>query len=163
MVKDISETRIPNLLILFGLIFGIFYRVLCQGERNYLYLLIGILLPVLVFFPLFLFRAMGAGDIKLMAVTGAFFTLGENIKCIIIAILIGGVIALIKVLFYKELRERMRYMLAFFGNVFRYAVAGSFYGLPYVDKEDDEEVKHIGIKFSLPILLSTIIVMGGKV
>lgn len=162
MVKDISETRIPNLLILFGLISGIFYRVLCEGERNYLYILVGVLFPVLVFFPLFLFRAMGAGDIKLMAVTGMFFTIGENLKCIIIAILIGGIIALIKVLFYKELRERLHYMLSFLGNVFRYAVAGNFYGLPYVDKKD-KEVKHIGIKFSLPILLSAIIVMGGKI
>lgn len=162
MITDISKTRIPNLLILTGLISGVFYRVICQGERNYLLLLLGVVIPVILFFPLFLFRAIGAGDIKLFAVTGTFFTLRENLKCIVLAILLGGIIALVKVLFCKNLRQRMKYMFTYFGNVFKYAVAGSFYGFPYVDKEDDASVKKAGIKFSLPILLSAIIVMGGN-
>ncbi len=162
VITDLSETRIPNLLILAGLIFGVFYRVIYQGERNYILLFLGMVIPVVIFFPLFLIRAMGAGDIKLFAVTGTFFTLRENIKCIVLAIMLGGVIALVKVLFCKNLRQRMKYMFAYFGNVFKCAVAGSFYGFPYVDREDEESIKKAGIKFSLPILLSVIIVMGGN-
>lgn len=163
VITDLSVIRIPNLLIVIGLIGGIFYRVLCLGERNYWLILAGVAIPVILFFPLFMIRAMGAGDIKLLAVTGTFFTIGENIKCIVLAILLGGVIAIFKILFKRNIRERIKYLFNYLGNVFRYAVAGSFYGLPYTDKEDGNEVKNAGIRFSLPILLSAIIVMGEKV
>ncbi len=163
VITDLSETRIPNLLILFGLISGIFYRVLCLGDRNYLSLILEILFPVLIFFPLFLIRAMGAGDIKLFAVTGAFFTFRENIKCIVLAILLGGVIAFIKILIHKNIRERWKYMLSYFANVIKWAIAGQFYGMPYAEPGKTEDVKKAGIKFSLPILLGAIMVMGGRV
>ena len=155
-----SKTQIPNVIIVSGLIIGIFYRVLCMGERNYFVILLGIIIPVLLFFPLFLIRAMGAGDIKLFAVTGTFFTIGENLKCIVLAIMLGGVFALIKVLFYRNLRERLKYMFAYFRNVLQFAGTGSFCGFSYVDRENDECIKRAGIKFSLPILIAAIIVMG---
>ena len=160
VVWDLSKTQIPNVIIVSGLIIGIFYRVLCMEERNYFALLLGIIIPVLLFFPLFLIRAMGAGDIKLFAVTGTFFTIGENLKCIVLAIMLGGVFALIKVLFYRNLRERLKYMFTYFRNVLQFAGTGSFYGFPYADRENDECVKRAGIKFSLPILIAAIIVMG---
>lgn len=162
VVTDLSTTRIPNAFILSGLIIGVFYRVLCLGERNYPVILLGIIIPVLLFFPLFLIRAMGAGDIKLLAVTGAFFTIGENLKCIVLAIMIGGIFALIKVLFYRNLMERLKYMFTYFRNVLQFAYAGSFHEFVYIDREDSKSVKREGIKFSLPILIAVIIVMGEK-
>lgn len=163
VIGDLSKMRISNLLILSGLISGIFYRMICLGERHYLLLVLGILFPVILFFPLFLLRAMGAGDIKLMAVTGAFFTIRENLKCIVIAILLGGVIALIKLLFYKNLRQRFQYMFTYMRNVVRCAAVGNFYAMPYMDLEDGKMVENAGIKFSLPILLGAIVVMGGSI
>lgn len=163
VITDLSKTRIPNMLVLSGLIFGVFYRVLCMGERNYIQLLLGIAIPLVCFFPLFMCRAMGAGDIKLLMVTGTFFTIRENVKCIILAVLLGGMIALFKVLCHKNLRERMKYMLAYFGNACRYAAAGSYYDSPYMNPGNPKVVEAAGIKFSLPILLAAIIVMGGGV
>lgn len=163
VITDLSETRIPNFIIITGIISGIFYRVLCEGDRGYGVLVLGILLPVVIFFPLFMIRAMGAGDIKLFAVTGTFFTVGQNIRCIVIAILIGGVFALVKVLFYKNIRERFRYMFSYLGNVFRHIMSGQIYAIPYMDRDDSATVKTVGIKFSLPILLSVIWVMGGSI
>ena len=140
---------------------GIFYRVLCLGDRGYPGIVLGILLPVIVFFPLFMMRAMGAGDIKLFAVTGAFFTISQNITCIVIAIALGGVIALIKFMLYKNTRERFRYLFSYLKNMFRHILAGQVYLPPYMDKQNSENVKAMGIKFSLPVLLSAICVMGG--
>ncbi len=163
VITDLSATRIPNLFILIGLISGIFYRVVWKGEENYLYILFGILIPFFLFFPLFVIKAMGAGDIKLFIMTGTFFTIGENLKCITIAVLLGGVVAAVKVLIYKNLGERIRCMWAYLKTVYRYAVVGNTYEIPYMDRLDKEVVKTAGIKFSLPILLAAIIVMGGGV
>lgn len=163
VITDLSKTRIPNPIIIAGLISGIFYRVLCQGDRGYPGLVLGILIPVILFFPLFIMRAMGAGDIKLFAVTGAFFTIPQNMKCIVIAIAIGGVIALIKILFYKNVRERFRYFFSYLRNVFQHIMVGQMYSPPYMDTSKSETVKTVGVKFSLPILLSVICVMGGGI
>lgn len=163
VITDLSATRIPNLFILIGLITGVFYRILWRGERNYLYILLGILIPFFVFFPLFVIKAMGAGDIKLFMMTGTFFTIGENVKCIVIAVLLGGIIAAVKVLIYKNLGERIRSMWTYLKAVYRHAVVGNTYEIPYMDSKDKETVKTAGIKFSLPILLAAIIVMGGGV
>ncbi|MBQ7767026.1 MAG: prepilin peptidase [Lachnospiraceae bacterium] len=162
VITDLSFTRIPNLIIITGLIIGVFYRVLCLGDRNYLFIIVGILLPVVLFFPLFLIRAMGAGDIKLFAVTGAFFTIKENTKCVILAILIAGAIALLKLFFERNVRKRLKYLFLYFGNMFRHAITGNFLGIPYINTEDKIVVKEAGIKFSVPILLGAIVVMGGS-
>lgn len=163
MITDLSETRIPNLFILLGLISGIFYRVVWSGERNYLHIIVGILIPFFIFFPLFVIRAMGAGDIKLLMITGTFFTVGENFKCMVIAILLGGAIAFVKILFHKNIGERFRHMWTYIRTVYRYAVAGNSYNVPYMDSKNEKDVKAAGIKFSLPILLGAIVVMGGGV
>ena len=131
-------------------------------DRNYLVILLGILVPVLIFFPLFLMSAMGAGDIKLLAVTGAFFTIRENLKCIVLAVMFAGVIALIKVLLNRNLRERFMYLIAYLRNMVCYAAAGSFYDVSYIDKQDPNQVQKSGIKFSFPVLLGAIVVMGGR-
>lgn len=163
VITDLSDTRIPNLFILIGLIAGVFYRIFGNGERNYLHILLGILIPFFIFFPLFVIRAMGAGDIKLFMMTGTFFTIGENIKCIVIAVLLGGIIAAVKVLIYRNLGERIRCMWACLKTVYWHAVVGNTYEIPYMDSKDKEMIKTAGIKFSLPILLAAIIVMGGRV
>lgn len=82
-------------------------------------------------------------------------------KCIAIAIFLGGVIAAVKVLIHKNLGDRIRCMWAYLKTVYRYAVAGNTYEISYMDMHDEETVKTAGIKFSLPILLAAIIVMGG--
>lgn len=158
---DLSSARIPNLIILMGMISGICYRILCLEERNIPVLALGILIPVFLFFPLFVFRAMGAGDIKLMAVTGAFFTIGENLKCMIFAIMIGGVIALIKIILNQNMRQRFLYLFRYMSGLLNYASAGEASISPYIDVEDENTVKSAGIKFSLPIFMGAMIVMGG--
>lgn len=163
VVTDLSKTRVPNCIIITGLILGLFYRVLYLGHRNYIVILAGIVIPVLIFFPLFLMRAMGAGDIKLFAVTGAFFSIEDNMKCIALAIMLGGVIALIKVFANRNLRERLKYMFLYLGNVIRLALAGNYCEIPYIDREDTAAVQTAGIKFTVPVLLGVIVVMGRNI
>ena len=100
----------------------------------------------------------GFGNVKNMLNRAQVYL--QNLKCIVLAIMLGGVFALIKVLFYRNLRERLKYMFTYFRNVLQFAGTGSFCGFSYVDRENDECVKRAGIKFSLPILIAAINVMG---
>ena len=160
---DIKEGRIPNLFIVLGLVVGIFYRIFVVSDKHYCLLIFGILLPVVVFFPLFLLRAMGAGDIKLMAVTGAFFGISENVKCIVLAIFIAGIIAVVKLIIYGNAKERFRYSLSFLKTTWFSMATGGTILASYIQKEDKGMVKKAGIHFSVPLLLAAVIVMGGVI
>ena len=78
---DFRKGRVPNVLILFGTAaFGIagFIRGPSPGDGSgavftvIALFFIRTFFTVIIFFPLFLFRMMGAGDIKVMAVIAGY-------------------------------------------------------------------------------------------
>lgn len=69
---DVKTDRIPNRLSLFGLISGLLSSVMLYGFRILPSRLLWTLLPVLVLILLFKYRVIGAGDIKLLCVCGAY-------------------------------------------------------------------------------------------
>lgn len=162
--------RIPNLYILVGLLCGIFYRIFMCNERNYLSLLISILLPVLVLFPLFAIRAFGAGDLKLLAVTGAFLGIGDNFKCFAVAIAAGGLIGIGKLLVYGNFQERFRYFSKYViktANRIRESGVKTFLSDKpengYMSFQNEKERKKACIHFALPILIGSVFVVEGLI
>lgn len=67
---DIRWRRIPNWLVLAGLVVGLAGNLWLRGAPGLLSSLGGLLLASLIYFPLYLLRGMGAGDVKLMAALG---------------------------------------------------------------------------------------------
>ncbi len=97
-VYDIRFRRIPNWLVLTGLVLGLglntfFFK--WDGARASL---LGIVLAFLIYFPLYLLRGMGAGDVKLMAAIGAIVGWANWFGIFIISSLLGGVVAVILLL-----------------------------------------------------------------
>lgn len=70
-VHDIRSRRIPNRLVLAGLLAGFAINFFLAGAGGLLTALLGAALAMLFYFPLFALRGMGAGDVKLMAALGA--------------------------------------------------------------------------------------------
>jgi prepilin peptidase CpaA len=68
---DVRERRIPNWLTLTGLVVGIGLNSFLYETAGLWMSLKGIGLAMLIYFPLWLIRGMGAGDVKLMAMVGA--------------------------------------------------------------------------------------------
>lgn len=69
---DVRERRVPNKLVLAGLLTALVFHTLVSGLLGLGAALIGALTGLLVLLPLNLLRLMGAGDVKLMAMAGAF-------------------------------------------------------------------------------------------
>lgn len=69
---DVRERRVPNRLVLAGLITALIAHVLISGLSGLWMFLTGALAGLLVLLPFNLLRLMGAGDVKLMAMAGAF-------------------------------------------------------------------------------------------
>ncbi len=72
---DILKGRIPNQLV-FGLYaVGMAYTCWTKGVQAIPEMLAGIIIPICVLFVVFMFRGIGAGDIKLFSALGSIFCL----------------------------------------------------------------------------------------
>jgi prepilin peptidase CpaA len=103
---DIKSHRIPNWLVASGTLLGLglnsfllagagFNDVLAPGGIGWVSALQGMGLGLIVLLPLYLMRAMGAGDVKLMAMVGAFLGPAEIQGALLGTFLTGGVMALL--------------------------------------------------------------------
>jgi prepilin peptidase CpaA len=69
---DIRERRVPNEIVLSGLLTALVLHSLWSGLPGLVAAIVGALTGLLVLLPVYSFRVMGAGDVKLMAMAGAF-------------------------------------------------------------------------------------------
>lgn len=102
---DIRSRRIPNQLIVLGSIAGFLLHLLLPpgsglfgtpvGSQGMMFSLGGFALGLLLLLPLYALRTLGAGDVKLMALVGAFIGPGAVLGAILLTMLFGGVLALV--------------------------------------------------------------------
>ena len=126
---------------------GVIYRVWEDGIYGMGIAILNMLFPIVLLFLLFLMRAIGAGDIKLFSVIGGFISFKELTGCIVWAFFIGAVLSLVKMLFDKNLKERLILGKSYVVSL----LSGQIMAYPY-------KTKTSLIHFSLPILLGLIAV-----
>ena len=93
-ITDLYSRRIPNPVIVAGFIAGVALNTWLGGWGGLLHSLSGFGLAILIYVPLFILRAMGGGDVKLMAAAGAIVGPSDWFTLFIFASLAGGAIAL---------------------------------------------------------------------
>lgn len=152
---DLHSYRIPNEVILIGFGAGLIYRC---WEGDVAKGAIGLLLPILLLYPLFYIHALGAGDIKLFAVIGMFLGYPDIFYFIISAFFFGAGLSVIQIVRYGNLKSRMYYFICYISNYLRTKKVEAYY-------MEDRDGRQPVIHFSLAILLAafTQIVLSGKV
>ncbi len=70
-VYDIRYRRIPNWLVLTGIIAGFAFNSYSDGLSGLGRAAAGLGLGFILYFPLYILRARGAGDVKLLAAVGS--------------------------------------------------------------------------------------------
>jgi len=99
VIYDIWVAKIPNVITFSGIITGIIYHGAAQGLSGVGFSIAGLLVGGGVFFPFYLLKGMGAGDIKLMGAVGALVDLRGIIPAIVFTALAGGVYAFALIFF----------------------------------------------------------------
>jgi prepilin peptidase CpaA len=97
-VIDIRTGRIPNWLVFGGALYALAYNSLFPfypKDNGTLLALQGLAVGLGAFLPFYVFRAMGAGDVKLMAMVGAFLGLWPAVHAVLATLVAGGVLAVV--------------------------------------------------------------------
>lgn len=97
--SDCGTGRIPNALVFGGAVLGLAFNTLApqykvSADFAFLLALGGLLCGLLLTLPFYLLRAMGAGDVKLMAMTGAFLGYPDALWAVLGSFLAGGALSL---------------------------------------------------------------------
>lgn len=170
--SDLREHRIPNVVVLLMLCGGVLLNTVgpangreslfshFPGALGVAQALFGVLVGLALFLPMYLGRAMGAGDVKLLAALGAFAGPVEVISLALCVLVAGGVLAVARMLWTGKSRavlgnvklvlgglggmsghafdpvtqsaERMPFALAFAAGLLAYACWRSSGGMPLI-------------------------------
>ncbi len=112
---DAKSNRIPNKLVLVGCVLGVLLNAALREGLGFVSCwpggigiwksIAGLLLGATLLLPMYLLRAMGAGDVKLMAMVGAFIGPISIIGVILMTFIVGGFMSIITVIQNKTVKR----------------------------------------------------------
>lgn len=146
--------KIPNTLILVMLAASVICICITSGP---------VLLPCAVFrmavtggvfYLFFVIGAMGAGDVKLIAVCSGFMTVTRTLIFIFIAMLIASLYGVMQLAYRKELGKRMRRLELYIGDLLKTGKLRRYHC------SRDAAVRS-GVALAGPMFLSALIGIGG--
>lgn len=160
---DYRRGIVPNWIIVFGIVSGLFESFIKGGLESFLLGIAAAVLPVVLLYFVFMIGALGAGDLKLFSVVGSFLGIKGVLISLCIAFVIGAVISIIKMIRYHNFKERIYYFFSYVADIAR-SGKWTLYDTRLNEdssKSSSENIPEHKIHFALPILLGTLMYMGG--
>ena len=114
---DFKFDKIPNLMIIIGIFIGLLMNCYYRGFYGLADALAGCLLPFLLLFLLHILSMIGAGDIKLFMIAGAFLGLRGSIYSVIAAFFTGAVLSLTLMIKHQNFFSRLHYFMQYFNHL----------------------------------------------
>ena len=147
-LMDIQRAKVDNGWLLFCVLVSLFTRIWKMDVSSLGSWICGLLVPILILGILFIFRMLGAGDIKLLSVIGSMIGPTKILNCISYSFLIGAVISATLMISSGIVCQRILYLLHYFKTGKRE---------PYYKSGMPLENFH----FTVPIFLSALLYAGG--
>ena len=154
MLMDIKWEKVCNHWICAGWLAGVDFRLYLESETGWVHIAADTLFPLLILFPLFIFKMIGTGDIKVFMVTGSVMGIKDNVICIAVSFVIAAMAAVPILIFRCDWRERLRYFSTYVRQVM---AAGK--AVPYITPGKHPE----NIHFTIPVFLSVVYLFLKKV
>lgn len=149
---DLRSTKVDNAWLLFWLAVGTAAQVIRAGPAVLLQILPGMAVPLVLLFPFFYFRMLGAADIKLLSVLGSYLGRKAILPCLFYTFLLAAFLSLLTFLLDGGIQNRVRYLA---GWLHRYLETGR--REPYLRTGLREESLHM----TVPMLMAVLLYTGG--
>lgn len=148
---DLRKGKIPNELIVIGLILGCCFQIRQAKAVGLLLFLGGACIPVVLGAGIYYFRMMGAGYMKLWAVVGGFLGPQRAVYCMIASLFVGAVLSIFVLLKRRNLKTRLLYFCSY--------IQRQQNGVwePYLNEKDQDGRFH----FAIAILGGILLCAGG--
>lgn len=111
---DMKKRKIPNVLIVTGWLFSLFFHFLRSGLEGAFKSVVTVLIILATGFLLFLIRAVGAGDIKLCSVIGGIQGMVSCVHILTVSIFLAGIWSFAKLTKKRLFAKRFRYAWSYF-------------------------------------------------
>lgn len=99
LITDVKFQKLPNWLTAGGMATGIIYHLIVDGLEGLLFSFFGLLVAGAIFLLLYVFKAIGAGDVKLFAAIGSIVGIQMVLYMMMYSIVFAGIIGIIILLF----------------------------------------------------------------
>lgn len=150
---DIFCYRIPNLWIGIGMAAGLVLMAKEGGLSMLAQALLQMCIVFIICYQFYLLKGLGAGDIKLFMMLGCYIKGITFLHCLLVAMLLAGAWAVVKMLLYAESRERLLYLGRYCRKIIFTGAVDDY----VVDKGNQKSV----IRLSIPVLCSVLLLYGG--
>jgi prepilin peptidase CpaA len=154
-VTDLRSRQIPNVLTLMAAATALVYHLATGGWTAAGWSFAGLSLGILLFFPMFALRGMGAGDVKLLGALGAWLGPGQVAIVALATSIVGGVMAVIVAVGHGYLRKALSNLYLLFMH---WRVAG-IEPLPAVTLERAQGPR---LAYAFPIAIGTVVTLWIK-
>jgi len=154
-VSDLRTRRIPNVLTLSAAAGALGFHLATGGWSAGGWSVAGLFLGGLLFFPMFLLRGMGAGDVKLLAAIGAWVGPGQVAIIALATSIAGGVIAVIVALAYGYLRKALK-------NIYLVLMHWRIVGVEPLPALTLEGARGPRLAYAFPIAIGTVVTLWLK-
>lgn len=141
---DVRTRRIPNRLTFPATALGVVAATVAHGGTGALSSASGLFVGLLLFFPLFALRGLGAGDVKLMGALGAWLGATTVLGVAFYTTLAGGVLALALIVKHRYSGQAIR-------NLWLLLTHWRVFGLQPLDALTLETSKGPKLPYALPI------------
>lgn len=145
-LSDLKEEKIPNRWVLTGLLLSLTGQILFCRESRWHPEFLSALIPFLLLIPFYLFRMIGAGDIKLLMVTGIFMKPGQMLLLLLFTFLPAAVYAVLHLCLSPSGSDRFPIFDRFHSmKRYVYTFSGSGGLEPYWKGSRPEEQVHLAV------------------
>ena len=148
IAMDVRTLRIPNLLTGPAILAGLALNGFCYGWNGFTASLAGFGIAVALLFAPFALGGIGAGDVKMMGAVGALLGPRLLLHSLMVGMILGGVIAAVRLAGTARLREKLAATWRMFANA---ALSRSLEPL----KAPAADPNRVVLPYSLPLGIGT--------
>lgn len=149
VINDLHNYKVRNEITFTFAMIGIIYNAWTFDLQFITSSLVGMLLPFILLLPLYALKMLGAGDIKLFCSMGALVGATNIMLTMAYSFLAGGVIAIIVMLYRKNLIMSIKYFLHY--------IRGCAMTVRFLEYDDLQSISNRKIHFTLCIALGTVV------